>query len=66
MESVSEEISEEVLQKMVEVSNDAFSQSIKKVKEWTNKIEKMPIQVKGGLVYQRYWNKQNKQAKLKL
>ena len=66
MESVSEEISEEVMQKMIEVSNDAFSQTIKKVKEWTNKIEKMPIQVKGGLVYQRYWNKQNKQAKLKL
>lgn len=66
MGSVSEEISEEAMQKMVEVSNDAFSQSIKKVKEWTNKIEKMPIQDKAGLVYQRYWNKQNKQAKLKL
>jgi len=66
IKSVSSEVSDKELKIMEKVSNDAFDESIKKVLEWTSKIEKMPIQRKNGFIYRLYWNKQNKQAKLKL
>ncbi len=65
IKSTSKGISDENIKTMVKVSDDSFVNSIKKVNEWTSKIEKMPIKVKTGLIYRIYWNKQNKKAKLK-
>lgn len=51
---------------MTNVSNDAFAKSIKKVKEWTKKIEKMPIKVKPSYRNRVFWNRQNKQVRLEI
>ncbi len=66
LKSVSGKVSDEVMQKMSELTTDAFSQSIKRVKKWTNEIEKLPVHVKGGLLYRIFWNNQNRRAELKL
>ena len=54
------------LKLMTNMSNDAFTKSIKKVKEWTNKIEKMPIKAKSSFRYRVFWNRQNKKVRLEI
>ncbi len=64
IKTANKRITEETIEKMAQISNEAFDQSIKKVSEWIKKIEKMPVKVKTGLIYRNYWNKQNRKAKL--
>ena len=54
------------LKKMDKITSDAFSINIKKVKEWTRKIEQLPIENKTGYLYRSFWNKQNKEVNLEL
>jgi len=66
IKTVSGKPDSEDLKKITKVSNDAFDKSIKKITEWTEKIEKLPIKAKPSFRYRVFWNRQNKQVMLEM
>ena len=66
IKTISGKPSEDELNRMAKISNDAFTESIKKIKEWTEKMKKLPVKAKPSYHYRVYWNRQNKQVMLKM
>jgi len=48
------------------VSNEAFNKSIKKITEWTEIMEKLPVKAKPSFRNRVFWNRQNKQVMLEI
>ncbi len=66
IKTISGKPSEDELKKMTKISNDAFTESIKKIKEWTEKMDKLPVKAKPGYRNRVFWNRQNKQVMLEM
>ncbi len=58
--------SEQDIQKMKSITNNAFEESRKKAEEWINKIETLPINSKPNIFYRRNWKRLNKIDRLNL
>jgi dipeptidase len=47
-----------------DLSETIFEQARKKTRKWITLVEDLPVQSKSRVFYKRYWNKQNKKARL--
>ncbi|MHA1399373.1 MAG: C69 family dipeptidase [Candidatus Heimdallarchaeaceae archaeon] len=63
---ISSSLSKKKIERLKRITDEAFALSREKTEEWIKKVEKMVIEKKPNILYLTYWNKQNKQVKIKV